>query len=284
MLDRAKLTALKLLPKNTLSRAVGALSEIPLPGAMQGAVNRSFATLAHIDVSESEALPSDYTSLNAFFTRRLVEGARVPVFEDERDLVSPADGRLSHFGKITRETLVQAKGREYKLIDLVDSGREAEDFVDGSFATVYLSPRDYHRVHSPCSGDVSRISYIPGHLFPVNPFAVDHIDELFAVNERLITYIDSGGLDRVGVVMVGATCVGRMSLDFHPMVTNQKFRRREDLVPESEIELGHGDELGMFNLGSTVVLLIADPNFEFDADLEPGQPIYMGDHLGRSSS
>lgn len=282
MLDRAKLTALRLLPKNTVSRAVGALSELPLPGAVQGVVNESFATLASIDVSESESPPADYPSLNAFFTRRLVAGARTPEFADGHDLVSPADGRLSHFGKITRETLVQAKGREYRLIDLVDSGREAEAFVDGAFATIYLSPRDYHRVHSPCSGEVKRISYIPGHLFPVNPFAVAHIDELFAVNERLITYVQSDELDQVGVVMVGATCVGRMSLDFHPLVTNQKFRRREDVVPDDTIHLGHADELGMFNLGSTVVLLIAEPAFEFDESLIPGQPVRVGQHLGRS--
>lgn len=281
MLDRAALRALHALPKNTVSRIVGRLSEIELPAALREPVNGGFARVAGIDLDESARPPGDYASVNAFFTRRLAAGAREVDRDEIGAVVSPADGRLSHFGKLDSETLVQAKGREYRLVDLVDSGREAMLFKGGSYATIYLSPRDYHRVHAPTRGRVTRVSYIPGQLFPVNPFAVGRIDDLFAVNERLISYLETESLGTVGVVMVGATCVGRMSLAFHECVTNQRFRRREDFsVDAHDITLDHGDELGMFNLGSTVVLLIGAPGFEFDPSLKLGQTLKMGDRLG----
>jgi phosphatidylserine decarboxylase len=281
MLDRAKLTALRLLPKNAVSRAAGAASDLPLPGGVRTVVNKGFASLAGIDLSEAEQGPDAYGSLNAFFTRRLKDGARTVAATSEDVLVSPSDGRLSHFGPITRQTLVQAKGRDYRLVDLLDSGRDAEAFVDGHFATIYLSPRDYHRVHFPMTGKATDVAYIPGHLFPVNPFAVENIDELFAVNERLITYVENPVLGKVGVVMVGATCVGRMSLAFHDHVTNGHFRRRETFELSGNPEFEAGDELGMFNLGSTVVLVIAKSSFKFSPDLVPGQPVRMGQLLGQ---
>lgn len=281
MLDQAKMTALRLLPKNSISRAVGALSELELPQPLRGPINSSFAQLAGIDLGESESAPDAYASVNAFFTRRLREGARDIEANKAGDLVSPSDGRLSTFGRIEAETLVQAKGKNYRLVDLVDSGRDAERFVGGHFATVYLSPRDYHRVHSPASGVVSKVSYIPGQLFPVNPLAVRNVSELFAVNERLISYVEEPALGVVGVVMVGATCVGKMSLAFHGLKTNGRFRRRED-IEIGGTQLEAGDELGMFNLGSTVVLLIGSQNFEFRSDLTEGMTLRMGELLGRT--
>lgn len=281
MLDRAKLTALQLLPKNTVSRALGAVSDLKLPPAVRGVVNQGFASLAGINTAEAEQSPDSYNSLNAFFTRKLKDDARAIADTSEAALCSPCDGRLSHFGKITRETLVQAKGRDYRLVDLLDSGREAADFTDGHFATIYLSPRDYHRVHFPISGKATEVSYIPGHLFPVNPFAVENVDQLFAVNERLITYVQNDAIGRVGVVMVGATCVGRMSLAFHEHVTNRKFRRRESFELAAGVPCRCGDELGMFNLGSTVVMVISNPEFKFEAGLTAGQPMRMGELLGR---
>ncbi len=284
MLDRAKLKGLQLLPKNTVSRAVGAASEISLPKGLQGFVNSTFANLAGIDLSESERPPSDYRSVNAFFTRKLKDGARDIDAERVGDLVSPADGRVSHFGRITRDTLVQAKGRDYRLVDLVDSGADADRFREGHYITVYLSPRDYHRVHSPAGGAIERISYIPGHLFPVNPFAVENVDELFAVNERLITYVSNRDLGEVAVIMVGATCVGRMSLTFNDLVTNSKFRRREEIALDEAVDVSAGEEIGAFNLGSTVILLIENADFAFDESLVPGEPIRMGTRLGRAGS
>ncbi len=280
MFDRAKLSALQLLPKNAVSRALGVVSDLPLPPGVRSVVNTGFASAAGIDVSEAEQNPGAYPSLNAFFTRRLKDGSRDIQGTQHDQMVSPCDGRLSHFGPITRQTLVQAKGRDYRLVDLLDSGSDAAGFADGHFATIYLSPRDYHRVHFPVSGTAVKVAYIPGHLFPVNPFAVANVDQLFAVNERLITYVENDELGRVGVVMVGATCVGRMSLDFHEHVTNGSLRRREDFELATPLDCTAGDELGMFNLGSTVVLVIANNKFQFDPELTSGQPIRMGQRLG----
>ena len=282
--DKALLKALELLPKNTVSRAMGAVSDVPLPAPIRGAVNRGFALYAGIDLDESEQPPSAYTSLNAFFTRRLREGARELAPCSPSTLVSPCDGRLVTWGRMESDTLVQAKGREYTLRDLVDSGAEAERLSGGHYATIYLSPRDYHRVHSPTAGQVREVGYIPGHLFPVNPFAVNNVDQLFAVNERLITYMDNPALGRVAVVMVGATCVGRMGLAFHGTRTNGRFRRREEITLDAPVELAHGDELGVFNLGSTVILIIAEPDFDFEPHLTPGQPVRMGELLGHGSA
>lgn len=284
MLDRVKLTALRLLPKNAVSRALGVVSDVPLPPGVRSAVNRGFATFAGADVTEAQRSPGEYRSLNAFFTRRLRDGVRPIEAQSDADLVSPCDGKLEQFGPIRESTLVQAKGRTYKLVDLLDSGRDAQRFENGSYATIYLSPKDYHRVHSPTDGEVSHLGYVPGYLFPVNPFAVDHIDHLFAVNERLTTFLRNDALGEVAVVMVGATCVGRMTLAFHDCQTNSSFRRRTDIDVPEEVRLRHGDELGMFNLGSTVILLIAEPKFAFDPALRPGTSVRVGQFLGTSDS
>ncbi len=280
MLSKIKMSALTLLPKNAVSRAFGAVSDVQLPPGVRGVVNRGFAIYAGIDLSESERPPGSYSSLNAFFTRKLKDSIHEVEAESPGDLVSPADGRLDQFGRIEESTLVQAKGRTYRLVDLLDSGGDAARFEGGHFATVYLSPRDYHRVHTPASGTISKVSYIPGHLWPVNALAVDKVDELFAVNERLISYVENEALGDVAVVMVGATCVGRMTLAFHDVSTNGGFRRREDLEV-GPVELSAGDELGMFNLGSTVVMVMGSSEFEFEDGLEVGTPVRMGQRIGR---
>lgn len=281
VMERVAVQALKLLPKNFVSRAFGSVSDVEFPAPFQTTVNRVFANLVGADLSESEQAPNAYPSLNSFFTRRLRPGVRPVGTEDPAAAVSPVDGVLSNFGPIVDDTLIQAKGREYKLVDLVDSGAQREVFEGGHYATVYLSPRDYHRIHSPTSGRVNRVSYIPGHLFPVNSLAVRNIEELFAVNERLISYMENPKMGRVGVVKVGATCVGRIGVSFHEIETNMRFRRRREIEMETPVEVGHGDELGLFSLGSTVIVLIEHPDFEFDPALRRGQHLKMGQYIGR---
>ncbi|QDG49803.1 phosphatidylserine decarboxylase [Persicimonas caeni] len=280
VMERIAVQALKLLPKNLVSRAFGSVSEVELPPALQGTVNRVFADFAGVDLTESEQEPDAYPSLNAFFTRKLRGDARPVATRDAAQAVSPVDGVLSNFGPIVENTLIQAKGRDYRLVDLVDSGKYRHVFEGGHYATIYLSPRDYHRIHAPVSGDISNVSYIPGHLFPVNSFAVRNIDELFAVNERLISYIDNPKLGKVGVCKVGATCVGRIGVSFHDIETNHRFRRRRELELEEPVAIDHGDELGLFNLGSTVIVLIEHPDFAFDPTLATGQHLKMGQFLG----
>lgn len=272
--------ALKRLPKNAVSRAFGAISEVEFPAPMQRVVNRSFAHLTGVDTEEAARPPEGYATLNDYFTRRLRKGARDVQTDTQGALVSPVDGKLGAFGPIEEGTLYQAKGREYRLVDLVDSAAAAEWFEGGWYATVYLSPRDYHRIHSPVGGQVEHIGYIPGQLFPVNPFAVENIDELFAINERLITYLQTERLGRVAVVKVGATCVGRISLTFHDMKTNGSFRRRQEFDLDEPVSLSHGDELAVFNLGSTVIVLVENEEFRFREGMETGDVLRVGEWVG----
>lgn len=279
---KAKLAvrALERVPKNLVSRAFGVISDVELPRPVQKVVNHSFAALVGVDVAESERPPGEYSSLNAYFTRHLREGARQVACVDDVGVVSPVDGKLGAFGRIDEGTLLQAKGRQYKVVDLLDSAAEASRFQGGSYATIYLSPKDYHRIHSPVRGEVAKVSYIPGHLFPVNPFAVENIDELFAVNERLISYMETPDLGRVAVIKVGATCVGRICLSYDGIQTNKAFRRRQEYAPRQKVDLQAGDELAVFELGSTVILLIESEEFRFCPQLNIGKMLRMGAALG----
>ncbi len=272
--------ALKTLPKNMVSRAFGALSEVELPSTLQGGLNRGFASLYDLKVEEAEHPPEHYSSLNAFFTRHLKPGMRGVQQPDVETLYSPVDGKITQFDAVNKGTLVQAKGREYKLVDLVDSAEEAAHFERGSYATIYLSPRDYHRIHAPCEGKVDKISYIPGQLWPVNPLSVRNVDRLFAINERLIVYLTHEVLGRVAVIMVGATCVGRIGLAFDALQSNQSWRRRQERTLTEPVMLGCADELGVFNLGSTVILLVEHAEFAWSPELIDGQHVLLGDEIG----
>lgn len=246
--------------------------------SLQTSLNHAFARLAGVNLLESEHEPSEYRTLNEFFTRKLSDGARSLRSEDGQGVVSPVDGRLDQFGVIRDGELIQAKGKSYTVRRLLDSFELAEVFDRGSFVTLYLSPRDYHRVHAPVTGAVSLVSYIPGRLWPVKPWAVEEIDELFAVNERLVTCLETESFGRVAVVMVGATCVGRMTLCFDDFQTNSRFRRREDMLMDGRFNLEVGDELGCFNLGSTVIVLF-EREISFVDGLELGTPVRQGDSL-----
>ena len=271
---------LRRIPKNAVSRAFGVVSDVKFPSPLQRAVNHSFVALTGLDAEEAEGPPEDYETLNAYFTRRLRQGARPVESDADDDMVSPVDGTWGAFGDIEKGTLFQAKGRSYRLVDLVDSAAQAERFDGGHYATIYLSPRDYHRIHSPVRGQVSLASYIPGHLFPVNPFAVENIDELFAVNERLITRLETPKFGAVAVIKVGATCVGRIGLAYEGFQTNGRLRRRRDFEPESNVEMEHGQELAVFNLGSTVIVLVENGDFGFRDDLGTGDAVKMGELIG----
>lgn len=276
--------ALKTLPKNVVSRAFGAVSELTFPPPIQGTINRGFASLYDLAVDEAERAPEQYATLNAFFTRHLKEGARGVDSPEPGVLYSPVDGRITQRDSVDRGTLVQAKGRDYKLVDLLDSAEEAERFMQGAYATIYLSPQDYHRIHAPCAGTVSKLSYIPGQLWPVNPLSVRNVDRLFAINERLIVFMENETLGRVAVVMVGATCVGRIGVAFDDMQSNQSWRRRQDRVLAEPQELSAADELGVFNLGSTVILLVSEPGFAWSEELIDGEKVRLGAPIGSFSA
>ncbi|MFB6264985.1 MAG: archaetidylserine decarboxylase [Bradymonadaceae bacterium] len=280
MFDALAADILQYLPTRLVSRLVGRAARVELPDPLQSSVNRTFARLAGVDVDEARRAPGDYDSLQAFFTRRLCEGAR-PVDRTPGAIVSPVDGRLGAHGEIGDGTLVQAKGRRYELYELLDSRPDASVFEGGSYLTLYLSPGHYHRIHSPVAGRVERLSYVPGRLLPVNDIGLQHVDRLFAVNERLITFLSAREGRRVAVVKVGATCVGRIAVTFDDLEGNRAFARRTSVRYDDRPALEVGDELGVFNLGSTVVLLCEGGDVAFAEDLESGDEVRYGQRLGR---
>lgn len=274
------------LPSAGVSRAFGLLADLELPRPVQARLNRVFARRAGIDLSESELPPEAYSSLNAFFTRSLRAGLR-EIDPTPGALVCPVDGRLSEFGPISDEgTLIQAKGRVYRLDELLSHDPDVERFEGGSYMTLYLSPRDYHRIHCPIDGEVTAMAYSPGRLLPVNRYGVQHVQDLFPRNERLTSFIESNDGRMVGVCKVGATCVGRISVSYDAFLTNQKSELRRGFRREfaSPMSVERGAEMAVFNLGSTVVLAIEGQDFSFEPGLEEGQPVRVGQRLGHWGS
>ena len=275
--EAALLKVLGLLPQNLMSRAVGQLSFLPLPRPLMSLSLRSFAKLKVIDLEEMELPLSAYGSFAEFFTRGLKPGARII---DRRPgiAVSPADGHILNSGSLSEGQLLQAKGRSYAVEQLLGDEEEAQTFRGGKWVTIYLSPRDYHRVHHPIEGRILSARYIPGRLWPVNRLGVQGVDQLFCVNERLITYLESS-LGPVAVVMVGATSVGYITLRYDDSLKGNRGlpAGRLELEP---ISVARGEELGVFNLGSTVILLFANPEISLEP-LQEGAPILMGQAVAR---
>jgi phosphatidylserine decarboxylase len=208
-----------------------------------------YASVYDVDMTEAAPQNGHYPTFDAFFTRGLRDGARA-ISDDA--LVSPADGRLEATGVVDSGCRILVKGRPYDVAELIGDARDSKRFIGGSFAVVYLSPRDYHRVHSPADGRVSLVRGIPGDLFPVNSIGERHIPRLFVRNNRVSIVIDTGGLGRIYVVMVGAVIVGRISVSVlpHPSVPPG------DHVLDPPARVERGDEIGTFHLGSTAVLLV----------------------------
>ena len=265
--------SMRLLPKKRLSRTVRSLTKV----RSQMAVRR-FAARYGINLDEAEKPIEEYACILDLFTRRLKPGVR-PLDEDLTALLSPVDGTYDSRGRVEEDTLFQAKGRSYSLSALLADEERARHYEGGNYATLYLAPSDYHRIHSPISAKVTGYSYIPGELFPVNPAAVQHVDSLFAVNERLITHLHSEAFGKMELVMVGATNVGHMKVMYDDTVqTNmgesQIVRHQYD---ESKY-LNRGDELGVFEMGSTVVL-VTEPGIRI-ADFPNGTAVKMGEAIG----
>lgn len=286
---RLLLPILARLPQGALSRGFGRLADLPIPAPMRPAVLGTFARAVGVNLDEVE-LPLDrYRSLNEFFVRRL--RADVRVWPDEPDLLcSPVDGATGQVGRITEGRALQAKGRWYSVDELIGEPGAAERFEGGLFITLYLSPRDYHRIHAPIGGRIRWGRHIPGALLPVNAPAVAHVPDLFPRNERLLCALD-GEAGRVVVVAVGAYNVGRISAAFDPAwraddgenrwATNRRGSRaaRHDYDPPVAME--RGDELMAFHLGSTVVLLLEPDRWTLEAELAPDAPVRLGMPLAR---
>jgi phosphatidylserine decarboxylase len=273
VLERAAAAAVSFPPS---SRLLGRLSEMKAPAVLLRPLLRGYVRLYGVDVQEAADPLEAFPTFNAFFTRRLRSGAR-PLPADESVIVSPADSLLTSVGRVPADgRLEQVKGRTYAIEELLGSAEEGARFREGVQATLYLSPSMYHRVHCPLDARVRAWSYIPGRLFPVNAFSVRSVEGLFVRNERVAVFLESEDLGQVALVMVGAANVGRMTLSFAPLVTNADASAGT-FRPSSEIRLRRGDELGAFNLGSTVVLLAADGRLEPLAS--PGQIVRVNSAL-----
>ena len=278
MSDRLAVLPQYLIPKQALTILAGKLA-----GAEAGGLTTSIIRwfVGRYGVNMAEAANPDiasYASFNEFFTRPLREGAR-PLAA--ADLVCPVDGAISQFGAIERDQIFQAKGHSYSTTALVGGDRElAARFADGSFATLYLSPRDYHRIHMPCDGRLIRMIHVPGALFSVNPTTARGVPGLFARNERVVCVFDSAHGPFV-LTLVGATIVGSMATVWHGVVNPPRpGHLREWSYADQRIEFRQGDEMGRFLLGSTVVMLFPKGVVRFNPDWAPAQAIRLGEAMG----
>jgi len=267
---------MKCMPTHSLSRLVGRLAR----HSISKAFIPIFAKQYKISLAEAEKGMHDYESLTDFFTRRLKSEFR-PISADPDAVVSPADGKIAAFGTISDGLLVQAKGVYFSVWDLLGISKdEAASFNGGKYITIYLSPKDYHRVHSPIKGYITKYSCIPGTLFPVNAFGVRAVKGLFAKNERLISYIDTEQMGVVAVVKVGATIVGSVRVGYHPKATtNMKAGvvHHEALLAAKPIN--RGEEIGYFEFGSTVILVFEQGQIDWTRELTPGKAVKMGEKI-----
>lgn len=286
---RATLATLDRLPQGALSRAFGWLADRQVPRPFRPLVLGGFARAVGIDMSEAELPLAAYESVNRLFVRRLRHGARAWP-PDPSALASPVDGVLGASGTLQDGVLVQAKGLYYRVEDLLGSPEEAVPFREGRYVTIYLSPRHYHRIHTPLPGSVRRAWHVPGALLPVNGPSVSGVERLFARNERLLAILESA-LGRVAVVAVGAYNVGRISAAFDPgwsgpekgWITNRTDPPPTERRYPTGIPLDPGAELMAFHLGSTIVLL-TEPGVTLEPGLRAGQEVTVGTVLARSGS
>jgi phosphatidylserine decarboxylase len=266
-----------LLPKQALTALAGRLAGAEA-GSLTTAVIRWF--VARYGVNMAEAANPDiasYKSFNEFFTRPLAAGMR-PLAD--ADYVCPVDGAISQFGPIDRDQIFQAKGHHYTTTTLVGGDRElAAQFEHGAFATIYLSPRDYHRIHMPCDGRLTRMIYVPGALFSVNPTTARGVPGLFARNERVVCVFETAHGPFV-LALVGATIVGSMATVWHGVVNPPRHGEiREWRYDDREVVLKQGDEMGRFLLGSTVVLLFPPDTLRFNSGWAAARPTRMGEAM-----
>lgn len=253
---RAERAWLEALADPRMSRLTARLSDLQPPPTVLQPLLRFYVALYGVDLSTAERRLEDFTTFDDFFTRTLRPGTR-PVDAEPGTLVSPADARLDAAGDVPADLrLPQIKGRAGYHLDAF-LGEDASRFAEGVFATLYLSPKDYHRVHVPLGGYLTRWRYLPGRRYPVNSLAVGRIEDLFCVNERLVTFLDTPE-GEVAVVLVGASNVSRISLDVAGITTAGDLAPG-DGAPVTPLAVERGQQLGAFHLGSTVVLVAANP-------------------------
>jgi phosphatidylserine decarboxylase len=281
MLDRLFVMSQYVTPQLAVSRLAGRLADNENTPALKNRAIRWF--IDRYGVNMSEALESEleaYPSFNAFFTRALKPGLR-PVDETGNVLISPVDGAVSQLGQVTDDRVFQAKGQSFSLRELLGGDeKRCEPFRNGEFATIYLAPHDYHRIHMPITGTLREMVYIPGKLFSVNPVTAASVPNLFARNERVACIFDTAA-GPMAMVLVGAMIVGSVETVWGGVVapgTGLVTRTRYD---EKDITLQKGEEMGRFRLGSTVVMVMPEGSVEWNGDEVPGKLLRMGKSFGK---
>jgi phosphatidylserine decarboxylase len=270
-----------LLPQHALSRIAGWLADTEIVWFKQAFIDW-FIQRYQVDMSIAEQPdPKSYKHFNAFFTRPLAEGQR-PITEAHSSIACPADGCISQLGHIKHGQIFQAKGHEYSLLELVGGNETiAKQFIEGSFATVYLSPRDYHRVHMPLAGTLESMIHVPGDLFSVNDVTAENVPRLFARNERVVTVFatDSGPM---AVILVGAMIVASIETVWAGLVTPIKKQVHTTHYANAEtIHLDKGAEMGRFKLGSTAIVLFGKDAAQWDSKLDAHSDVMMGELIGK---
>jgi phosphatidylserine decarboxylase len=267
-----------LAPQHALSRLAGKLADSRKPW-LRDTLIRRFVAAFDVDLSEAARGIGEFASFNDFFTRELKPGARV-LADAAQAILSPADGAISQLGPITGGRILQAKGRDYTVAEILGGDADAARFEGGRFMTIYLSPRDYHRVHMPAAGRLTTSAYLPGDLFSVNQETAAGVERLFARNERLACLFD-GPDGRFASIMVGAMIVAGIDTVWpNTFRTHARARVDEDLTAAAH-DFAAGDEMGRFYLGSTVVLLFEPDRVEWLDGLKAGDPLRMGQAIAR---
>jgi phosphatidylserine decarboxylase len=279
--EKVAIDLLRWTPKGAFSHTVGWLARRRVPKPLRAPIYTGFAKRVGADLSTVARPLETFERFDDFFTRTLPSGSR-PIAPGDDVVVCPCDGTLAEAGIAEGGRLLQCKGRDYTVRGLLADDAEARAFEGGAFVTLYLAPRNYHRVHAPTGNAVTGYRHIPGAFFPVNPAAVRQVAGLFSINERLVTYLE-GPIGRVAVVMVAATGVGHVTVTYDTVEThrnNDGGRAKKYPVPRP---LAKGAELGIFHLGSTVILLF-QPGKVTLSGLERGRPVRVGEALGRRAA
>lgn len=278
-MDKFKVRLQYWIPQHALTRLMGMLASAKA-GSLTTAVIRWFIKQYNVKMDEAQhSDPKHFATFNEFFVRELKDGMR-PISEGDDVITHPADACVSQFGPIQDGKLIQAKNHSYTALELLGGDEKlAEEFNDGEFATLYLSPSDYHRVHMPCDGTLRQMIYVPGDLFSVNPLTAENVPNLFARNERVVSIFDTE-FGPMAQVLVGATIVGSIEQVWAGTITpprgNTVHRWEYPAEGDKAVVLKKGQEMGRFKLGSTVINLFAKGQVRFDETMLLGQATVMG--------
>lgn len=279
-IDQLKVTSQYLFPQHAVSIAAGKLAESRVTWFKNWFIQK-FAKAYQIDMSIAvEPELTNYDCFNDFFTRAIRMETR-PIEQDPNSFCSPVDGAMSQFGKIENGRIIQAKKHHFSTLEILGGDAErAKYFENGEFCTIYLAPKDYHRIHMPCEGKLTAMSHIPGKLFSVNPLTANNVPNLFARNERVVAYFDTK-FGKLALVSVGATIVGSVETVWAGTVTppTRDQVKHWDYHGDDQITLAKGEEMGRFKLGSTVVLLMENHNWQWPESIKLSGDVILGQKL-----